>query len=98
MDRANLLWRAHVGLTLVAHDLVEHAQLFEQPQHPLRARIVEMMNGQHVASPGTNFPVFPYQALAELATCDSSAVAQRAKADPLRMQNIYPDNIDTPII
>src|SRR5882757_485841 len=47
VNRAQLLWRAHVGLALVAHDLVGDAEFFEQPQHALRAGIVEMMNGQH---------------------------------------------------
>ena len=51
MDRAQLLRRAHVGLALIAHDLVGHAEFFEQPQHALRARIVEMMDGQHGVPP-----------------------------------------------
>src|ERR1700730_17906313 len=51
MDRAQLLWRAHVGLTLIAHDLVRYAQFFQEPQHALRARIVEMMNRQHWRPP-----------------------------------------------
>src|SRR5260221_8117590 len=51
MNLAQLFRRAHVGLTLIAHDVVGNAELFEQPQHALRARIVEMMNRQHGWSP-----------------------------------------------
>jgi hypothetical protein len=47
MNGAQLLWRPHVRLTLVADDLVRDAELFEEPQHALRAGIVEMMNRQH---------------------------------------------------
>src|SRR3982074_3585157 len=47
MDRAQFLWRTHVGLTLVADNLVGHAKLFQQPQHALRARIVQVMDGEH---------------------------------------------------
>ena len=52
MDRAQLGRRAHVGLALVADDLVGHAEFFQQPQHALRAGIVEMMDGEHGDSPG----------------------------------------------
>src|SRR6476620_12309530 len=51
MDRAQFFWRTHVGLALVAHNLVGDAEFFEQPQHALRAGIVEMMNGQHWCPP-----------------------------------------------
>jgi hypothetical protein len=43
--------RAHVGLALIAHDLVGHGEFFEQPQHALRAGIVEMMHRQHGRPP-----------------------------------------------
>ena len=51
MHRAQLRRRQHVGLALIARDLVGHAELFQQPQHPLRARIIEMMNGEHGGPP-----------------------------------------------
>src|SRR5258708_34771885 len=51
MNLAQLFRRAHIGLTLIADDIVGNAELFQQPQHPLRARIVEMMNGQHGCPP-----------------------------------------------
>ena len=47
MNGAQFLRRAHVRLALIADDLVGHAEFFEQPQHALRAGIVEMMNRQH---------------------------------------------------
>src|SRR3954447_12347888 len=47
MNGAQFLWSAHVGLALIAHDLVGHGELFEQPQHALRAGIVEMVHRQH---------------------------------------------------
>jgi hypothetical protein len=47
MDRAQLRRRAHVRLTLVADDLIGHAEFFQQPQHPLRAGIIEVMDGEH---------------------------------------------------
>src|SRR5712691_9050264 len=47
MDRAQLRRRAHVRLTLIADDLVSHAEFLQQPQHALGAGIVEMMDGQH---------------------------------------------------
>src|SRR5450631_1385101 len=47
MDSAQFRRRAHVGLSLIAHDLVGDAQLFQQPQHALGAGIVEMMDGEH---------------------------------------------------
>src|ERR1700733_496652 len=51
MDGAQLRRRQHVGLTLIARDLVRNAKFLEQPQHPLRARIVEVMNGEHGGPP-----------------------------------------------
>src|SRR3981081_1254573 len=53
MDCAQFGRRAHVRLTLVAHDLVRYAKLFQQPQHALGAGIVEVMNGKHGGSPRT---------------------------------------------
>src|SRR4026208_663036 len=43
---AQLFRGAHVRLALIADDLVGDVELFEQPQHTLRAGIVEMMNRQ----------------------------------------------------
>ena len=37
MDRAQLLWRPHVGLALITHDLVRQPKFFQEPQHALRA-------------------------------------------------------------
>ena len=51
MNRAQFGRRAHVGLTLIADDLVGDAEFFQQPQHALRAGIVEMMDGEHGISP-----------------------------------------------
>src|ERR1700756_2641165 len=51
MDRAQLRRRAHVRLALIAHDVVGHAEPFQQPQHALRVGIVEMMDGEHGVSP-----------------------------------------------
>src|SRR4051812_42957966 len=51
MDGAQFLGRAHVRLALIADDLVGHAEFFEQPQHALRAGIVEMMHRQHGRPP-----------------------------------------------
>ena len=53
MDRAQLRRRAHVGLTLIADDLVGKPKLFQQPQHALGAGIIEMMDSKHGDSPGT---------------------------------------------
>jgi hypothetical protein len=52
MDRAQVRRRAHVGLTLIADDLIGNAQLLQQPQHALGAGIVEMMDGEHGIPPG----------------------------------------------
>src|SRR5258707_11000845 len=52
MHRAQLFRRAHVGLTLIADDLVSKPKLFQQPQHALGAGIVEMMDGKHGDPPG----------------------------------------------
>ena len=52
MDRAKLGRRAHVRLPLIADDLVGHAEFFQEPQHALRAGIVEMMDNEHGDSPG----------------------------------------------
>ena len=45
--RARATRHGYGSLPLIAHDLVGHAELFEQPQHTLRAGIVEMMNCEH---------------------------------------------------
>src|SRR5438105_4017678 len=77
MDGAQFLRRTHVGLALIAHDLVGHAELFEQPQHALGARIVEMMNRQH-RRPPQNLSGVPVSGLRGIS--DRSALAQRTKA------------------
>ncbi len=52
MDRAQLRRRAHIRLTLIADDLISHAEFLQQPQHALGAGVVEMMDGQHGEFPG----------------------------------------------
>src|SRR5438105_6921475 len=47
MNGARLRRRAHVRLTLIADDLVGDAKFFQQPQHALRAGVIELMNGEH---------------------------------------------------
>ena len=37
MNVAQFFGRAHISLTLIADDLVRHAQFLQQPQHTLRA-------------------------------------------------------------
>ena len=83
VNGAQFLRRAHVRLALIADDLVGHAELFEQPQHALRAGIVEMMNRQH----GVPF---------RLAAVGASRAGQ--SRDGLKAhRNIYPDDIDSQI-
>jgi hypothetical protein len=50
MNDAQFGRRKHVRLALIADDFVGDAKLFEQPQHPLGARIVEMVDGEHGVS------------------------------------------------
>src|SRR3546814_151110 len=46
--RQQFRWRQHgLAIALVALDLVRDLQLFEQPQHALRAGVVEVMDGDH---------------------------------------------------
>src|SRR4030088_2731559 len=52
VDRAQFGRRAHVRLPLVADDLVRSPKFFQQPQHALGSRIVEMMDDEHGDSPG----------------------------------------------
>src|SRR6266404_1945547 len=48
MDRPQSRRREHrLLVALPALDLVRHAELLEQPEHPLRARLVEMMDDDH---------------------------------------------------
>jgi len=47
MDRAQFRRCAHVGLTLIADDLIGKPKFLQQPQHTLGARIVEMMDREH---------------------------------------------------
>jgi uncharacterized sporulation protein YeaH/YhbH (DUF444 family) len=48
MHRAQLGRRQHrFRIALVTLDLVRHAEFFEQPQHALRAGVVQMMDGEH---------------------------------------------------
>jgi len=58
MDRAQLCRRVHIWLTLIADDRVGQVQLFQQPQHALRARVIEMMDGEHNDSPGDTSLLF----------------------------------------
>ena len=51
MNGAQFRGRAHVRLALIADDLIGDAEFFEQPQHALRAGIVEMMHRQHGRPP-----------------------------------------------
>jgi hypothetical protein len=51
MYSAQLRRRAHVGLTLIANDLVGQPKFLQQPQHTLGAGIVEMMDREHGDSP-----------------------------------------------
>ena len=44
------------GIALVGHDVVIRAQLFQQPEYPLRAAVVEVMDGnRHGSSPIRRF-------------------------------------------
>ena len=83
MNGAQLLRRPHVRLALIADDLVGHAELFEQPQHALRAGIVEMMNRQH----GVPFNWPP------LVPAGRTAKSRR----PEEQLDIYPGDIDIQI-
>src|SRR5690606_14693211 len=52
MHLAQLGRRQHgFCVALVMTDLVRHAQLFKQPEHALRARIVQVVNSNHVDAP-----------------------------------------------
>ena len=83
MDGAQLLRRPHVRLALIADDLVGHAELFEQPQHALRAGIVEVMNRQH------GVPGLQWSSAARW--CQPG----RGNVEPAVDGYIYPGDIDT---
>ena len=80
VNSPQFLWRPHVRLALIANDLVGDAEFLEQPQHALRAGIVEMVDRQHWHSPGVGAAFVP---------------AGRAKVETAkRRSKIYPDDID----
>ena len=58
MHRTQLGRRQHrFRIALVTLDLVRHAEFFEQPQHTLRAGVVQMMDDQHGSRDGGQWSV-----------------------------------------
>src|SRR6476660_5542399 len=93
MNRAQLRRRAHVRLALVADDLVGDAKFFQEPQHALRAGVVEMMDGEHRDSPKPLLAL-----LRAVRWCQPRAGKSRCpkRGDITRMlltDEIYPGNI-----
>src|SRR6266446_10052856 len=93
MDGAQLRRRTHVRLTPVADDLVGDAKFLQQPQHALRAGVVEMMNGEHCDSPQPLLAL-----LRAIRWCQPRAGKSRCpeRGDITRMlltDEIYPGNI-----
>src|SRR5216683_3611996 len=57
MHRVELRRRQpRLRVALIVLHLVGHAEFFQQPQNPLRAGVVEMMDGEHGVSSGFLLP------------------------------------------
>ena len=51
VNGAQLHRRSHVGLPLIADDLIGHAKFFQQPKQALGAGVVQMMDREHGIPP-----------------------------------------------